>query len=125
VLDGLKSKDAQLKAQMTALGKALVDAVRKGLNLKVTSGGLQLAGARALGGPVTAGRSYLVGETGPEIFTPRSSGGITPNGAGAGVIVVENHIEIGGEVVRVVRTEINTANRATKNAVLAGASRRF
>lgn len=36
-------------------------------------------GARARGGPVAAGKSYLVGEEGPEIFTPRNSGEITPN----------------------------------------------
>lgn len=38
-----------------------------------------LAGARADGGPVNSGLSYLVGERGPEIFTPSSSGSITPN----------------------------------------------
>jgi hypothetical protein len=38
-----------------------------------------IAGARALGGPVSGGRPYLVGERGPELFTPRSSGRITPN----------------------------------------------
>lgn len=38
-----------------------------------------IAGARALGGPVSSGRPYLVGEKGPELFTPRSSGRITPN----------------------------------------------
>lgn len=36
-------------------------------------------GAREFGGPVTAGKSYLVGERGPEIFTPNSAGGITSN----------------------------------------------
>lgn len=36
-------------------------------------------GARAAGGPVTGGSSYLVGERGPEIFTPGRSGHITPN----------------------------------------------
>lgn len=34
---------------------------------------------RAKGGPVTAGRPYLVGEKGPEIFVPGQSGGIVPN----------------------------------------------
>ncbi len=38
-----------------------------------------LSGARADGGPVTGGSSYLVGERGPEIFTPSTSGGITSN----------------------------------------------
>lgn len=37
------------------------------------------AGAREFGGPVTAGKSYLVGERGPEMFTPGASGGITSN----------------------------------------------
>jgi hypothetical protein len=35
--------------------------------------------ARAVGGPVSADRSYLVGERGPEIFTPGAGGFITPN----------------------------------------------
>ncbi len=34
---------------------------------------------RAAGGPVRAGRSYIVGERGPELFTAGSSGNITPN----------------------------------------------
>ena len=35
--------------------------------------------ARAAGGPVTGGQTYVVGEKGPELFTPTSSGHITPN----------------------------------------------
>jgi hypothetical protein len=79
----------------------LVDAIKGGGFLNILKGivglGLQLgkmgvfgssiqtslltpiAGARALGGPVSGGRPYLVGEKGPELFTPRSSGRITPN----------------------------------------------
>ena len=41
-------------------------------------------GFRADGGPVSAGKSYVVGERGPELFTPSASGNITPNGAGGG-----------------------------------------
>lgn len=37
------------------------------------------AGFRADGGPVASGRSYIVGERGPELFTPGASGMITPN----------------------------------------------
>lgn len=36
-------------------------------------------GGRASGGPVDMGRSYLVGERGPELFTPGRSGVISPN----------------------------------------------
>ncbi len=39
------------------------------------------AAGKASGGPVTMGRSYIVGERGPELFTPGSSGAITPNDA--------------------------------------------
>jgi TP901 family phage tail tape measure protein len=42
---------------------------------------LQFAGAAARGGPVAAGSTYLVGERGPEAFTPSQSGTITPNSA--------------------------------------------
>ena len=49
--------------------------------------GTLFSGARALGGPVTGGRSYLVGERGPEMFVPSSSGSIVPNGAGGSVTV--------------------------------------
>ncbi|MBL6853127.1 MAG: phage tail tape measure protein [Alphaproteobacteria bacterium] len=40
-----------------------------------------IGGARATGGPVDAGVPYLVGEQGPELFTPASAGAITPNTA--------------------------------------------
>lgn len=38
-----------------------------------------LAGARATGGPVTAGQSYLVGERRPEVFVPNVNGTIIPS----------------------------------------------
>jgi len=46
---------------------------------------------RANGGPVSAGSPYIVGERGPELFMPRSSGSIYPNHAmsmgGANIVV--------------------------------------
>lgn len=36
-------------------------------------------GARAEGGPVSLGSTYLVGEKGPELFTPKTGGTIIPN----------------------------------------------
>jgi len=38
-------------------------------------------GQRAEGGPVLAGEAYLVGERGPEVFTPGQAGAISPMGA--------------------------------------------
>ena len=53
--------------------------------------GVGIQGARANGGPVSGGGgSYLVGERGPEIFTPSSSGMITPNSAIGGNTITIN-----------------------------------
>jgi hypothetical protein len=54
-----------------------------------------VAGARAGGGPVLGGASYLVGERGPEIFTPSHSGRIISNRdssamLGGGRAVIQN-----------------------------------
>ena len=42
------------------------------------------APGRATGGPVSPGRAYRVGERGPELFVPTSSGRIEAGGAAAG-----------------------------------------
>jgi len=65
------------------------------------SGLFGVAGARASGGPVDGGQTYLVGERGPELFVPNSSGGIVPNHALGGseinvsVSVVEDSSKAG------------------------------
>jgi tape measure domain-containing protein len=55
-------------------------------------GGLFKPSPRALGGPVSAGSPYLVGERGPELFMPSRGGSIIPNNAlgGGGTSVVVN-----------------------------------
>jgi hypothetical protein len=61
-----------------------------------------ISGTRASGGPVMGGGTYLVGERGPELFTPSSSGNITPNnalGGGANITVNVN----GGDPNSIVR----------------------
>lgn len=52
-------------------------------------------GARAGGGPVTAGKGYLVGERGPELFMPSRSGSIIPNGPGDPALVQHFHVQVG------------------------------
>jgi len=49
-------------------------------------------GARAMGGPVSMGKAYVVGERGPELFMPRQSGNIIPNGAAPGGVTVNMKI---------------------------------
>jgi hypothetical protein len=59
------------------LGSSLIN----GLSSLVSS--LLGSPGRATGGPVTAGRPYLVGERGPELFVPSSGGRIEHLGGGA------------------------------------------
>jgi hypothetical protein len=49
-------------------------------NLGKSSG--SFGGFRAAGGPTVPGKSYVVGENGPEWFTPRARGFVTPGGSG-------------------------------------------
>lgn len=43
---------------------------------------------KAAGGPVTGGTPYMVGERGPELFVPGSSGSIIPNGRAGGTVII-------------------------------------
>ena len=49
--------------------------------LQVATISAQQYSGRATGGGVTGGTSYMVGEKGPELFTPGAGGTITPNNA--------------------------------------------
>lgn len=89
------------KTAMAILSQIAAAAVRNGLNamgINAASGGsgggliglatslisnvLHLPG-RATGGPVSPGAAYLVGERGPEVFVPTSSGQVIANGQSA------------------------------------------
>lgn len=74
---------------------------------------------QATGGAAQAGRPYLVGERGPELFVPGQTGAVVPNGAAAPVNVTLN---ISTGVAQTVRTEIASLmpqiSAATQQAVL-------
>tara|TARA_R110000782_G_scaffold117364_3_gene207681 strand:- start:108715 stop:109287 length:573 start_codon:yes stop_codon:yes gene_type:complete len=82
---------------LSALNAIAQDALKVGLGSLGGAGGgggilggvLSIAGAalggspgRATGGPVSAGRAYRVGESGPELFVPGASGRIIAAGGG-------------------------------------------
>lgn len=76
------------------------------------------SGTRAAGGPVSAGRPYLVGEMGPELFVPSRSGQIVPNGelgGGTSVQVVQNFDfrGAGPDSVPLLRAEAERIKRET------------
>lgn len=64
----------------------LAEALGLGSSVTGSAGGgslfasiFKVAGKRATGGPVMAGRNYLVGERGPELFSPDAAGRIIAN----------------------------------------------
>jgi phage-related protein len=76
-------------------------------------------GGRANGGPVSRGTSYVVGERGPELFVPNTSGKIIPNGGSSGRgntinLTVNGAIDAEGTA----RTIIDVLNRSTSRGTL-------
>jgi hypothetical protein len=62
----------------------------------------EVFGARANGGPVSAGMPYIVGERGPEIVVPRVAGmvlrnGVMPQAQGGGGTTISNQIIVQGD----------------------------
>ena len=94
--------------QMTA--QLIMEAIRLFVVDKITGGFLSFAKGlgggtsevsdsvpgRAIGGSVQAGSPYMVGERGPEMFIPNSSGSIVPNDKMGGGITVVNNIDAKG-----------------------------
>ncbi|MCM4080407.1 hypothetical protein [Paractinoplanes hotanensis] len=85
-----------------------VGQVVAGINRQIAG----VIGKRASGGPVSAGRSYLVGERGPEVVTMGGNGHVTPNrelgGGFSGDLYVQ--VDLGGAVQQVIKI----ANRDLK-----------
>lgn len=82
-------------------------------------------GFRAAGGPVSPNMSYVVGENGPEIFTPQKSGQIIPNNAmtgasSGGVQIVQNitfQPGINGTDMAAINAQIAQANQQVLSAI--------
>ena len=113
VLNNLKRQLVELAIQQAVsgignfLGKAL--------------GGL-FGGKKANGGPVSAGKSYLVGERGPELFTPSSSGKITSNeklGGGNVTNMITVNVDASGSSVQGDTADANQLGQVIGQAVQA------
>ena len=89
---GLASS-AQLGAQATAM-----TGIPSGAALPAGSFGISTI-KRAAGGPVKGGGSYIVGERGPEMFSPGVSGMIAPNHALGGSTNVVVNVDASGTSV--------------------------
>jgi hypothetical protein len=110
----------RIQEAVSALATAL-NAAREAYD-RLTSVGLQLreggvapgtiSNRRAAGGDVLSGQGYLVGERGPELFVPGSSGSIIPNnrmGGGSNINITvnagmgANGAQIGQEIVSAIK----------------------
>jgi hypothetical protein len=110
-MDNISSKEILIryKTQGPAAALELANYLARGAEYgglsqqdALTLAGISTLPRRAMGGPVAPGGSYIVGERGPELFTPSSSGNITPNhamGGGANITVNVN----GGDPNSIVR----------------------
>ena len=76
VLNNLKRKLVEVAVEKAAAG--ITGAIGGAIGGKV-GGFISGLFKRQAGGPVSRGQSYLVGEKGPEVFTPSKSGRISPN----------------------------------------------
>ena len=101
--------------------RSLVDLVRNNPIVEGISGLISSAfgGARAAGGSVTGGKSYLVGERGAEMFVPNTSGTIVPNhalgGGGSQInLTVNGAIDPEGTA----RTIVDVLNRSFSRGTL-------
>lgn len=71
--------------------KAIINFIKNNPVSKFIGGAFDtvFGGGKAMGGPVNAGTSYVVGERGPELFMPNRSGTIIPNNklSGSGTVI--------------------------------------
>lgn len=110
---------AELARAVLAAVNAAASGGAGGLSAAISQAvGSIFSGARADGGPVNVGGAYLVGERGPELFRPSSSGVIEPV-AGQGVTV---NVRVDGGAEALLRSEAQIA-QALARAVSLGARR--
>ena len=116
-IQGTKTLGDVARSVFTQIQRSLIQ-----FGVNAFLGGLPGVGRffRADGGPVSKGKSYIVGERGPEMFTPGSTGMITPNhelgGSSTNVVVnvdasgssVEGDEQRGRELGRVISVAVQS-----------------
>jgi hypothetical protein len=96
----------------------LINMVRNNAAVRGIAGLIDSAfgGFRAAGGAVSAGKSYVVGERGAEMFVPSSNGTIVPNGGMGSTINITVNGAIDAEGTA--RTIIDVLNRSSSRGTL-------
>ena len=83
----LRQMVAQIVAQQILLAFFRMFTGGTGFMADFANAAVKSIEGRAIGGPVSQGTPYIVGERGPELFVPNSSGSIVPNNRMGGVTV--------------------------------------
>ena len=79
--------------------------------------GTIFGGLLANGGPAKAGKSYIVGEQGPELFTPGVSGMVSPNSSLGGSTNIVVNVDASGSNVEGDAAESEQLGRAISDAI--------
>jgi len=116
-INGTKTLGDVARSVFTQIQRSLI---QFGVNsfLGALPGGLsKFFGGRAEGGPVKRGGSFIVGERGPELFTPGVSGMITPNHALGGSTSVVVNVDASGSSVEGDEEQANAFGSAIATAI--------
>lgn len=117
---GLPTADSLTRAAMvpgSMLGWSTGQMVQSGGDVAAADyAWIQRLVGRASGGAVSAGTPYVVGERGPELFVPSSSGAIVPNGAGSTVVnntfhLVDTASNLARQVSDILARQVTQARR--------------
>jgi predicted secreted protein len=109
ILQGFRDRYPNLSAKMNEMMNRLAASMNRTATVTVTTvqrtifeSGAGPDGKRALGGPVLSGKTYLVGERGPELLTMGAySGNIIPNSQIGNVPNMANRNYGGGGVTNI------------------------
>lgn len=116
---------------VTQLFNTLLGGNNIGAGITATSDGsggytlptVTVSGARASGGPVSAGKAYLVGENGPELYIPTSNGTVANRVADSGsnqqaVVKITINNTTGAKMRATERTSTGSTGRQLKEIII-------
>lgn len=127
-LVSIADRTSTVKDAFKSMARSIIsDLMRMAIQQQITgpiaqSLGFNVSG-KAVGGPMTANKPYLVGERGPELVIPNNNSRVIPNqGISGGGVIVNQTINVTTGVQQTVRAEVMQMlpqiSNAAKGAVL-------
>lgn len=97
VVDWIISKVQSAMSMLNSVTSSISAPISSAFSSASSAVSSLFGGKRANGGPVVAGRGYLVGENGPETFYPNATGRVMPNQGGGLTVVITGNSFMGDE----------------------------